>query len=103
MYYVHRVPGTDMLMLPPNLQHEEDKGDYGTPDPDDDADFEHCVVLLQEQIHWIHWPTSSRSCKGYPLCQDLILLPLRLIASTTGWRCRRDVSRGRSAGVPIYD
>ena len=31
----------DMFMLPRDLQHEEQEGDYGLPDPDDDADFEH--------------------------------------------------------------
>lgn len=35
-----RVPGTDMHMLPRDLQEEEDDGDYGAPDPNDDADFE---------------------------------------------------------------
>ena len=28
-------------MLPRELQHEEGAGDYGPPDPEDDADFQH--------------------------------------------------------------
>ena len=38
---VHRVPGTDMFMLPRDLQQEEEERDFGPPDPNDDADLEH--------------------------------------------------------------
>ena len=37
----HRVPGTDMFMLPRDLQEDEDEDRYlGTPDPNDDADLD---------------------------------------------------------------
>lgn len=35
----HRVPGADMYMLPRDLQGDVDDGDFGPPDPNDDADF----------------------------------------------------------------
>ena len=38
----HRAPGTDIFMLPCDLQEDEDKDhDPGTPDPNDDADLDH--------------------------------------------------------------
>ena len=37
----HRVPGTDMFMLPRDLLDDEDEDrELGTPDPNDDADLD---------------------------------------------------------------
>ena len=38
---MHPVPGTNMFMLPGDLQQEEEEGDNGPTDPNDDANFEH--------------------------------------------------------------
>ena len=55
----HRVPGTNMFMLPRDLLEDEDEDrDLGTPDPNDDADLD---LDGGGPIHWIRWPTSSRS------------------------------------------
>ena len=52
----HQVQGTDMYMLPRDLQQVEEKFDYVPTDPNDDADFEHGGGALHRPILWIHGP-----------------------------------------------
>ena len=74
-----RVLGTDMFMLPRDLQQEDLEEE---PRRATSALLTRTMmpirsmvgVILHGPFHWIHWPTSSRSCNIYPLCQALILL-----------------------------
>ena len=102
---VNSVLGTDMFMLPRDLQQEEEERGFGPPNPNDDADLEHGggaparAYPLDPLANFIQELQNLSSMSGPDVAAAM--LPSCLIASATGGGIA-GVAGGRTArGLPV--